>query len=129
MGDDNLEVENGDSSQRKRNRTLSVSARLSHLIGYSEAPDNLQTWINSSCLAAMTFSSEAGQRLGDYNVKRVALANVSALDVGFAAVETPDEVELFDCEFLACSNIIFFEFLGSPGSVATLDVLGSLRVI
>lgn len=127
MGDDNLEVENGDSSQRKRNRTLSVSARLSHLIGYSEAPDNLQTWINSSCLAAMTFSSEAGQRLGDYNVKRVALANVSALDVGFAAVETPDEGELFDCEFLACSNIIFFEFLESPGSVAYIRCLGQLE--
>lgn len=127
MGDDNFDVENEDSSRRKRNRTLSVSSRLSHLIGYDEAPDSLQTWINSSSSAAITFSTEAGRRLGDYNVKRVALANVRALDVGFAAVETPGEGELFDCEFLACSNIIFFEFLGSPDSVAYIRCLGQLE--
>ena len=127
MDGETSDVENENSNQRKRNRTLSISSRLSHLIGYDEAPANLQTWINSSCSAAMTSSTEAGRRLGDYNVKRVTLANVRALDVGFAAVETPDEGELFDCEFLACSNIIFFEFLGSPGSVAYIRCLGQLE--
>ena len=127
MDDDTSDGENRNSKQRKRNRTFSVSLRLSHLIGYDEAPDNLQTWINSSCSAAMTSSTEAGRRLGDYNVKRVAFANVKELDIGFAAVETPDEGELFDCEFLACSNIIFFEFLGSPGSVAYIRCLGQLE--
>lgn len=117
----------GNSQHRKRNRTVAVSARLSHLHGYEEAPSNLQAWIHSSCSTSMTFTTEAGRRLGDYNVRRIPFASVQASDIGLAAVETPDEDEQRDCEFLACSNLIFFEFLGTPGTIAYIKCLGSLE--
>lgn len=43
-----------------------------------------------------------------------------------AAVEEPDENEARDMDFLASSNLIFFEFLGPPGSLAYVKCLGYL---
>jgi hypothetical protein len=52
---------------------------------------------------------------------------VQSNDIGVVAVEEPDENEAFDMDFLASSNLVFFEFLGSPsalGYVRCLEILG-----
>lgn len=103
---------------RKRNRAVAIASRLSHLGGYDEAPVNLKAWIAASALTFMTYSSEDGRRAPDFNIRRTALAEVKPSDIGLAAVEEPDEGESRDCDFMACSDIIFFEFLGPPGSLA-----------
>lgn len=116
----------GSSNQRKRSRTVTVASRLSHIMNYNEAPPYLILWVNLSASIEVTFSSEAGRRLSDYNVKRVPLAEVRPSDIGLAATETPDDEEPRDFEFLSCSNVVFFEFLGSPSSVAYIKCLGDL---
>lgn len=111
---------------RKRNRTVSIASRLSHLLEYEEAPENLAAWITSSSLTLMTYSSEDGRRIADYNIKRIAVADVKPSDIGLAAIQEPDEGESRDCDFMACSDVIFYEFLGSPGDLAYIKCLGHL---
>ena len=111
---------------RKRNRTVAIASRLSHLGGYDEAPANLNAWVTTSAMTLMTYSSEEGRRTADYNIKRTALADVKSSDIGLAAVDEPDDGEPRDCDFMAFSDIIFFEFLGQPGSLAYIKCLGHL---
>ena len=49
-----------------------------------------------------------------------------ATDICLASVEDPDEGELRDMDFLASSNVIFYEFVGSPGITAYIKCLGYL---
>ena len=111
---------------RKRNRTVAIASRMAHLGGYDEAPANLSAWITASAMTLMTYSSEEGRRAADFNIKRTALADVQASDIGLATVEEPDDGEHRDCDFMAFSDIIFFEFLGQPGSLAYIKCLGHL---
>ena len=96
--------------------------------GYENAPESLQAWIVDSSDTSMSFSTEAGRRMADYNVKRVATAEVRPSDYGFVAVEVPDGDEARDMDFMASSNVLFFEFLGKPGTVAYVQCLGCLSL-
>lgn len=114
------------SNVRKRKRTVSIASRLSHLVEYNEAPADLEAWIAASSLTSMTYSSEYGRRVADYNIKRIASAEINPSDIGLAAAQDPDEGESRDCDFLASSDIIFFEFIGSPGKLAYIQCIGNL---
>lgn len=111
---------------RKRNREISLSEKQTQLIGYESAPVCVATWIHLASQTLMQYESEAGRRIATFNVKRVALADIRPSDIGIAATEQPDEDEQCDCDFLASSNIIFYEFLGSPGETAYIRCIGYL---
>ena len=53
-------------------------------------------------------------------------SRVQSNDIGIVAVEEPDENEAFDMDFLASSNLVFFEFLGSPSALGYVRCLGIL---
>ena len=59
---------------------------------------------------------------------RVALTDVKPSDVGLAAVEDLDDGEVRDMDYMASSNVIFYEFIGSPGLIAYIQCLGYLGV-
>lgn len=66
--------------------------------------------------------------MADYNITRVALTDVKSSDVGLATVEDIDDGEVRDMDFMASSNLIFYEFIGSPGIIAYIQCLGYLGV-
>jgi hypothetical protein len=90
------------------------------------APIVFQSWIASASTSRTSYETEAGRRTADFNITRVARSNIQSNDIGVAAVEEPDEDESCDMDFLASSNLIFFEFLGSPGALAYVRCLGFL---
>ena len=53
-------------------------------------------------------------------------SRVQSNDIGIVAVEEPNENEAFDMDFLASSNLVFFEFLGSPSALGYVRCLGIL---
>ena len=122
-------IQNGESAvgsvsapTRKRNRSIVVSDKYSQLVEYEVVPAEFQSWIASASTTLTSYGTEAGRRTADFNVTRVVRSRVQSSDVGVAAVEEPDENEARDLDFLASSNLIFFEFLGPPGSLAMLSV-------
>lgn len=121
-----LTAENSTVTTRKRNRAIVVSDRYSQLVEYEVPPAELQSWVASAGVTRTYHETEAGRRLADFNILRVARSSVQSSDIGIAAVEEPDEDESRDMDFLASSNLIFFEFLGSPGAVAYVRCLGYL---
>jgi hypothetical protein len=54
----------GPSVARKR-----VRSNAQQMIGYDKAPDSLQAWIADSSTTIVSFSTETGRRMADYNVK------------------------------------------------------------
>ena len=111
---------------RKRNRSIVVSEKYSQLVEYEVAPADFQSWVSLASESTMSHETEAGRRTADFNIIRVARSNVRPSDIGIAAVEEPDEDELRDMDFFASSNIVFFEFLGSPGILSYVKCLGFL---
>jgi hypothetical protein len=111
---------------RKRSRVVDLAPNLARIGGYEIAPENLQEWIRDAGATAVTFSTEAGRRIYDYNILRVAAVDVKSTDIGLAAVAMLDEGELRDMDFMASSNILFYEFIGSPGITAYVKCLGYL---
>ena len=111
---------------RKRVRAAELSTSLTQFGGYEKAPEALEAWVAASSLTVMTSSTEAGRRMGDYNVRRVETKDVGPLEVGLVAVEELDADEARDMDFVASSDILFFEFLGKPGAVAYIRCLGCL---
>ena len=127
LGDGIDENGNGPNpAVRKRVRAAELSANLTQFGGYEKAPEVLGAWIAASSLTVMTSSTEAGRRTGDYNVRKVETKDVGPLDVGLVAVEELDADEVRDMDFVASSDILFFEFLGKPGAVAYIRCLGCL---
>ena len=114
------------SAPRKRSRVIEMTSSVARVGGYEAAPEKLQEWILNSGDTAMTFTTEAGRRVADYNITRVALTDVKPSDVGLAAVEDLDDGEVRDMDFMASSNLIFYEFIGSPGLMAYIQCLGYL---
>ena len=64
--------------------------------------------------------------MGDYNVRRVETKDVGPSDVGLVTVEELDADEVRDMDFVASSDILFFEFLGKPGALAYIRCFGCL---
>lgn len=111
---------------RKRNRSVVISDKYNQMVEYEAAPAEFQSWIDSASTTLTLYGSEAGRRTADFNITRVIRSRVQSNDIGIAAVEEPDENEVFDMDFLASSNLLFFEFLGSPGALAYVRCLGCL---
>ena len=111
---------------RKRIRAAEMSSSLTQFGGYEKAPEALVAWISASSLTVMTSSTEAGRRMGGYNVRRVETKDVGPSDVGLVTVEELDADEVTDMDFVASSDILFFEFLGKPGELAYIRCLGYL---
>ena len=111
----------------KRCRIVKVAPRMSQLIGYDAAPDDLASWLSCASATVMSASSEAGRRFIHYNVKKVAAADVQSSDLGVVAVEQPDEGEARDGDFMASVNLLFFEFLGTPGSAVYFRCFATLE--
>ena len=109
------------SNVRKR-----VRSGLQLTGGYAKAPENCQAWIADNSDTVMTFDTEAGRRMADFNVRRVVTSEVRPSDYGFVAVEVPDGDEVRNIDFMASSNVLFFKFLGKPGTVAYIQCLGCL---
>ena len=124
MGD--VVGESSNSSQRKRNRSILVSDKYSELLEYEVAPVQLQSWISTASASSMSFITEAGRRTAGFNIKRVARSSVASGDIGLVAIEEPDEEESCNMDFLASSDLLFFEFLGSPGALAYVKCIGCL---
>lgn len=74
----------------------------------------------------MSYATPAGHRIADFNVTRVTRSSVQSNDIGIAAIEKPDEDEPSDMDFLASSDVVFFEFMGSPGALTYVRCLGFL---
>ena len=104
--------------QRKRSRLDDLAPNLARIGGYEVAPEKLQDWIRDASVTNTTFSTEKGRRVADYNIARVSAKDVKSTDICLAAVEDPDEGELMDMDFLASSNVMFYEFVGLPGVTA-----------
>ena len=119
-------LNSGNSPVRKRKRSINISEKYSHLIKYEAAPVEFQSWIDSASTALTSYGSEAGRRTADFNIARVIRSRVQSNDIGIVAIEEPDENEAFDMDFLASSNLIFFEFLGSPSALGYVRCLGLL---
>ena len=111
---------------RKRNRSIVVSDKYSQLVDYEVAPAEFQSWITAASTSLTSFGTEAGRRTAEFNINRVVRSRVQSSDIGVAAVEEPDENEARDMDFLASSNLVFFEFLGPPGPLAYIKCLGYL---
>ena len=111
---------------RKRARTMELSSSLLQFGGYEVAPAPLHSWITASSSTILTFGTEAGRRMADYNVRRVTTGEVSTSDVALVAVEELGVGEARDMDFMASSDILFFEFLGKPGALAYIRCLGCL---
>ena len=62
----------GPSVARKR-----VRSNAQQMIGYEKAPDSLQAWIADSSTTIVSFSTEAGRRMADYNVRKVKASDGS----------------------------------------------------
>ena len=119
-------VSSGSAPTRKRNRSIVISDKYSQLVEYEVAPAEFQSWITAASTTLTSYGTEAGRRTADFNVTRVVRSRVQSSDIGVAAVEEPDENEARDMDFLASSNLVFFEFLGPPGSLAYVKCLGYL---
>lgn len=111
---------------KKRSRSFLLSPELSRVGGYQEAPIFLQEWIAASSETSTSSNSEAGRRMGNYNVRKVVTADVLPSDIGLVAVEELDGDEARNMDFIASSNVLFFEFLGAPGALSYLRCLGCL---
>ena len=72
----------------------------------------------------MSYATPAGHRIADFNVTRVTRSSVQSNDIGIAAIEEPDGDEPSDMDFLASSDVLFFEFMGSPGALTYVRCLG-----
>ena len=70
------------------------------MIGYEKAPDNLQAWIADSSTTIVSFSTEAGRRMADYNVRKVKASEVKSSDYGLVAIEELDADEARDMDFI-----------------------------
>ena len=57
---------------------------------------------------------------------RVALADVKSSDIDLAAVEDLDDGEIRDMDYMTSLNVIFYEFIGSPGLITYIQCLGYL---
>jgi hypothetical protein len=112
-----------DLPTRKRNRSIIVSEKYKQLVEYEVAPAEFQSSISSASESMMSHETEAGRRTAVFKIKRVARSNVRPSDIGIAAVKEPDEDDLRDMDFFASSNIVFFEFLGSPGILSSAKCL------
>jgi hypothetical protein len=119
-------VDTSTAPTRKRTRSIIVSEKYSQLVEYEVAPIEFQSWISSASASRTSFATEAGRRTADFNITRVARSNVQSSDIGIAATEEPDEDEPRDMDFLASSNLVFFEFLGSPSTMTYVRCLGFL---
>lgn len=75
------------SAPRKRSRVIEMTTSIARVGGYEVAPEKFQEWILNSGNTAMTFTTESGQLVADYNIKRVALTGVKSSYIGLAAVE------------------------------------------
>ena len=111
---------------RKRNRSVVVSEKYSQFVEYHEGPVEFQASFMSASTLRNSYVTEAGRRMADFNVTRVARTHVRSNDVGIVAVEEPDEGEVCDMDFLSTSNLLFFEFVGSPGDLTYVKCLGYL---
>ena len=116
------------SAPRKRSRVIEMTTSIARVGGYEVAPEKFQEWILNSGNTAMTFTTEAGRRVADYNIKRVALTDAKSFDIGLAAVEDLDYGEARGMDYMASSNVIFYEFIGSPGLTAYVQCLGYLGI-
>ena len=114
------------SAPSKRSRVIEMTTSIARVGGYEVAPEKFQEWILNSGNTAMTFTTEAGRRVADYNIKRVALTDAKSSDIGLAAVEDLDYGEARGMDYMASSNVIFYEFIGSPGLTAYIQCLGYL---
>ena len=111
---------------RKRNRSVVISEKYSNLIEYEKGPADFQASLLSASAVENYYVTEAGRRMADFNIARVARVHVQSNDVGVIAVEEPDEGEPRNMDFLAASNLLFFEFLGAPGDLTYVKCLGYL---
>ena len=111
---------------RKRNRSIVVSDKYSQLVDYEVAPAEFQFWITAASTSRTSFETEAGRRTAEFNINRVVRSRVQSSDIAVAAIEEPEENEARDMDFLACSNLVFFEFLGPLGPLAYIKCLGYL---
>jgi hypothetical protein len=100
-----------------------LSNRVAELVGYKVAPTILQSWFTINSLSLVTFATEAAQRLANFNVQRVARANIRPSDIGLVAMEEPDSGEHRGMDFLAFCSILFYEFLGVPRPTAYVKCL------
>ena len=114
------------AAHRKRSRVIEMTTSAARVGGYEVAPERLQQWIIHAGTTAMTFTTKAGRRVANYNMTRVALADVKSSDIGLAVVEDLDDGEIRDMDYMASSNVIFYEFIGSPGLIAYIQCLGYL---
>ena len=115
-----------DGPDKKRSRSFLLSPELSRVGGYQEAPAFLQEWIAAASETSTSSTSEAGRRMGNYNVRKVATAEVLSSDIGLVAVEELDGDEARNMDFMASSNVLFFEFLGAPAALSYLRCLECL---
>ena len=102
------------SNARKRTRLSNDSSRVAILSGYEAAPASLREGILAAESTLLDFTCELGRRTAAYNLRRVLPVDVASSDIEIASMDVTDEGEARDCDFLASSNLMFFEFIGLP---------------
>lgn len=123
---DGLSATTQNEPHKKRQRLLAVNSRLIANETDEVATEEFRSWIRASASTKMTYSTEEGKKMILSNIKKVNLADIRESDVGIAAMDNPDEGEEINGDFLSSSNVMFFEFMGSPGEEVDVKCLGTM---
>ena len=111
---------------KKRRRLLAVNSRLTVNKTDELATEEFSNWLRASASTKMTYSTGEGKKMVLSDIRKVNVADIRETDVGIAAMDNPDEGEEMNGDFLASSNVMFFEFMGLPREAVHVKCLGTM---